>query len=62
MPLGQLLPGKALLKNILRLFPAYLRVYKKAADWQIENPDEAAEIFSEDTKLPVDISEIHFNG
>jgi sulfonate transport system substrate-binding protein len=34
---------------------AYLRVFKKATEWVYENPDEAAQIFSEDTKLPVDI-------
>ncbi|MEK4027252.1 aliphatic sulfonate ABC transporter substrate-binding protein [Pseudobacillus sp. FSL P4-0506] len=33
---------------------AYLRIYKKAADWQIENPDKAAEIYSAETKLPVE--------
>ncbi|WP_394235328.1 ABC transporter substrate-binding protein [Niallia oryzisoli] len=34
---------------------AYLRVSLKAAQWQNENPDEAAKIFSEHTKLPVDV-------
>ena len=34
---------------------AYLRVSLKAAQWQNENPDEAAKIFSEKTKLPVEI-------
>ena len=34
---------------------AYLRVSKNAAQWQNENPDEAAKVFSEKTKLPVEI-------
>lgn len=33
---------------------AYLRAYKKAADWQIENPDEASEIYAAETKMPVE--------
>jgi sulfonate transport system substrate-binding protein len=34
---------------------AYLRAYKKSIDWQIENPDEASEIYAARTKLPADI-------
>ena len=33
---------------------AYLRAYKKAADWRIENPVEASGIYAEVTKLPVE--------
>ena len=33
---------------------AYLRAYKKAADWRVEHPDEAAEIYSQVTKIPVE--------
>jgi sulfonate transport system substrate-binding protein len=33
---------------------AYLRAYKKAADWRVENPDEASEIYAEVTKMPVE--------
>ena len=37
---------------------AYLRAYKKSAEWRNENPDEASEIFSEITKIPVEIVKI----
>ncbi|MFD0824311.1 ABC transporter substrate-binding protein [Neobacillus sp. M.A.Huq-85] len=37
------------------LVQAYLRVYKKAADWQIANPNEASKIYSAQTKLPADL-------
>ncbi|WP_018393271.1 aliphatic sulfonate ABC transporter substrate-binding protein [Bacillus sp. 37MA] len=33
---------------------AYLRAYKKTADWQIANPDEAAKIFEGETKVPAE--------
>ncbi|MED1467569.1 aliphatic sulfonate ABC transporter substrate-binding protein [Bacillus salipaludis] len=37
------------------LVQAYLRVYKKAVDWQIANPNEASKIYSAQTKLPADL-------
>lgn len=36
------------------LVVAYLRVFKKAALWQLEHEEEAAQIFNEKTKVPVD--------
>ncbi|MGM9923593.1 MAG: ABC transporter substrate-binding protein [Bacillus sp. (in: firmicutes)] len=36
------------------LVEAYLKIYKKTADWQIENLDEAADIYSAETKLPAE--------
>lgn len=36
------------------LVEAYLRAYKKSADWQIQHPDEAAEIFAKETKMPIE--------
>ncbi|MCD1162981.1 ABC transporter substrate-binding protein [Peribacillus frigoritolerans] len=53
-----LAPGAIIARNGFaeehpEIVEAYLKVYKKAADWQIENPDEASEIYSKETKLPV---------
>ncbi|MBB3110596.1 sulfonate transport system substrate-binding protein [Paenibacillus phyllosphaerae] len=33
----------------------YLKLYKQSLDWQTANPDEAAAIYSEQTKIPEDI-------
>jgi sulfonate transport system substrate-binding protein len=49
---GAIIARKGFAKENPEIVQAYLRVYKKAADWQIENPDEASEIYSGATKLP----------
>lgn len=36
------------------LVVAYLKVFKKAALWQLEHEEEAAQIFNQKTKVPVD--------
>ncbi|WP_263281999.1 ABC transporter substrate-binding protein [Peribacillus butanolivorans] len=51
---GAIIARKGFAEEHPEIVEAYLKVYKKAADWQIENPDEASEIYSKETKLPVD--------
>jgi sulfonate transport system substrate-binding protein len=52
---GAIIARKGFAEEHPEIVQAYLRVYKKAADWQIENPDEASEIYSRATKLPADL-------
>jgi sulfonate transport system substrate-binding protein len=52
---GAIIARKGFAKEHPEIVQAYLRAYKKAADWQIENPDEASEIYSRATKLPADL-------
>lgn len=51
---GAIIARTGFAKEHPEIVEAYLRVYKKAADWRIEHPDEAAEIYSEATKIPVE--------
>lgn len=52
-------PSSAIVRNDFakehpELVVAYLKVFKKAALWQLEHEEEAAQIFNEKTKVPVD--------
>ncbi|KKB33521.1 ABC transporter substrate-binding protein [Bacillus thermotolerans] len=35
-----------------KLVETYVKVYQKAADWQIHHPDEAAELYAKETNMP----------
>lgn len=52
---GAVIARTGFAKEHPELVEAYLRAYKKAADWQIENPDEASQIYSDETKITANI-------
>ncbi|WP_285768379.1 aliphatic sulfonate ABC transporter substrate-binding protein [Peribacillus sp. SI8-4] len=49
---GAIIARTGFAKEHPEIVEAYLRVYKKAADWQIDHPDEASEIYAKATKMP----------
>ncbi|WP_127532701.1 aliphatic sulfonate ABC transporter substrate-binding protein [Paenibacillus kobensis] len=51
---GSLIASTAFAKKHPELVVEYLKVYKQAVDFQLANEEEAASIFAEQTKLPVD--------
>ncbi|KAA9027600.1 ABC transporter substrate-binding protein [Niallia endozanthoxylica] len=51
---GAIIARAGFAKEYPEIVEAYLRAYKKAADWRIEHPDEAAEIYAKVTKIPVE--------
>jgi sulfonate transport system substrate-binding protein len=52
---GAIIARTGFAKDHPELVKAFLKVYKKAADWQINNPDEASKIYSNKTKLSPNI-------
>ena len=51
---GAIIARKGFVEDYPEMVEAYLRAYKKSADWQIEHPDETAEIYAKVTKMPVE--------
>ncbi|WP_071393947.1 ABC transporter substrate-binding protein [Bacillus tuaregi] len=51
---GAIIARTGFAKEHPEMVEAYLKAYKKSADWRIEHPDEASEIYAEVTKIPVE--------